>query len=152
MFTKLKSLTRYLGNSKQKQMNAQEIKGNRNVRKILTCIRIFWNYQKMCHSWNKNQRFGGCVSLMFSRRWLKRITPYSLVDIQQRFGGTCCLHLLLTWSGGCRLPWNVGEYPPDYKALHSHCLVSETSAFSLAASSPEKMLMNLLVVKAWNLK
>jgi hypothetical protein len=50
------------------------------------------------------------------------ITPYSLLGSYQRFWGTCCIHiqgmLLITWNGGSRFLWNIGDDLPDYKVAY----------------------------------
>jgi hypothetical protein len=44
------------------------------------------------------------------------VAPCSLVEAEQRFKGTCCLHHQ-GYDGGSKDLWNVGKLLPDYTAL-----------------------------------
>jgi hypothetical protein len=79
----------------------------------------------LCDDWGIRRRnahvnrVSPANSLKKGKRWLSVfwvVTPYSLVEVYQRFRGAYCLHHRPDDRGNKAL-WNVGKLLPDYMAL-----------------------------------
>jgi hypothetical protein len=79
-------------------------------------------FKVLTHTWSNSIIYNTTVGFeVFTTANMKMavyrvVAPCSLVEVYQRFRGTCCFHHQ-GGNGGRKCLWNVGKLLPDYTAL-----------------------------------